>query len=176
MTAIYRNEHQAVAMAMSVDRISTCRPASWQADYRSGFTEELTSKPDPLERLTTIERLAQDAMTRSLIKRRTDRMTFLALVAKYGADDRERAAAINELADMLDSPAPSKFRRVCVWAWACVAFRRGIKTRLMESGEKHRSTMYRWRKGIVAQLDDLEQLAESILSPELLERGLTEAE
>jgi hypothetical protein len=31
--------------------------------------------------------------------------------------------------------------------------------------------MYRWRKGIVAQLDDLEQRAESILSPELLERG-----
>ena len=99
-------------------------------------------------------------------------MTFLALVAKYGADEKERAAAINELADMLDSPAPSKFRRVCVWAWACVAFRRGIKTKLMESGEKHRSTLYRWRKGISAQLDDLEQRAESILSPELLERGL----
>lgn len=175
MTAIYRNEHQAVALAMSVDRISTCRPASWQSDYRSGFTEELTAKPEPLERLTTIERLAQDAMTRSLIKRKTDRMTFLALVAKYGADEKERAAAINELADMLDSPAPSKFRRVCVWAWACVAFRRGIKTKLMESGEKHRSTLYRWRKGISAQLDDLEQRAESILSPELLERGLTEA-
>lgn len=104
MSAIYRNEHQAVALAMSVDRISTCRPASWQTDYRSGFAEELTSKPEPLEPLTTIERLAQDAMTRSLIKRHVDRMTFLALVAKYGTDDRERAAAINELADMLDSP------------------------------------------------------------------------
>jgi hypothetical protein len=50
MTAIYRNEHQAAALAMSVDRISTCRPASWQTDYRSGFTEELTAKPELLER------------------------------------------------------------------------------------------------------------------------------
>ena len=176
MTATYRNEHQAVALAMSVDRISTCRPASWQTDYRSGFTEELTSKPEPLEPLTTIERLAQDAMTRSLIKRHVDRMTFLALVAKYGADNDERAAAINKLADMLESPAPAKFRRVCVWMWACVAFRRGFKTRLMDTGEKHRATLYRWRKGIAAQLDYLEERAESVLSPELLERGLTEAE
>ena len=76
---------------------------------------------------------------------------------------------------MLDSPAPTKFRRVCVWAWACVAFRRGIKTMLMDTGEKHRATLYRWRKGIAAQLDDLEQRAEAVLSPELLERGLTEA-
>lgn len=175
MTAIYRDEHQAIAHAMSVDRISTCKPAAWQTARRSGFVEELTSKPEPLEPLTTIERLAQDAMTRALVKRKTDRMTFLALVAKYGADDRERAAAINELADMLDSPAPTKFRRVCVWAWACVAFRRGIKTKLMEGGERHRSTLYRWRKGIAAQLDNLERAAEAIMSPELLERGLTEA-
>ena len=66
--------------------------------------------------------------------------------------------------------------RVCVWMWACVAFRRGFKTRLMDTGEKHRATLYRWRKGIAAQLDYLEERAESVLSPELLERGLTEAE
>lgn len=175
MTATYRNEQHAIACAVGIDRLTTCSHSSWQDQHRSGFVEELTRRPEETDRMTRIERLAQDAMTRSLIKRKTDRMTFLALVAKYGADDRERASAINELADMLDSPAPSKFRRVCVWAWACVAFRRGIKTKLMESGEKHRATLYRWRKGIAAQLDDLEQRAESILSPELLERGLTEA-
>ncbi len=175
MTAIYRDEHQAVALAMSVDRISTCRPASWQTDYRSGFTEELTSKPEPLERLTTIERLAQDAMTRSLIKRKTERMTFLALVAKYGADDRERAQAVNRLCEMLETPAPMKMRRILVWMWACEAFRRGMRERLMMHDGNARSTVYRWRKAIHARLDDLEKAAEAIMSPELLERGLTES-
>ena len=175
MTAIYRDEHHAISCATGIDRLAEYSRSSWQDQYRSGYVDELTSKPKETERMTLVERLLQYSATRSLIINKTDRMTFLALVAKYGADDRERAAAINELADMLDSPAPSKFRRVCVWAWACVAFRRGIKTKLMESGDKHRATLYRWRKGISAQLDDLEQRAESVLSPELLERGLTDA-
>lgn len=175
MTAIYRDEHQAIAHAMSVDRISTCKPAAWQSARRSGFVEELTSKPEPLEQLTTIERLAQDAMTRALVKRRTDRMTFLALVAKYAVEDKDRAAAVNHLADLVDSPAPAKMRRILVWMWACEAFRRGVRERLMESGGHARSTVYRWRMAIHARLDDLERAAEAMLSPELLERGLTEA-
>ena len=175
MTAIYRDEHHAISCATGIDRLAKYSHSSWQDQYRSGYVDELTSRPKETERMTLMERLLQDSATRSIVITGTDHMMFLALVAKYELDDRERAAAINELADMLDSPAPSKFRRVCVWMWACVEFRRGIKTRLMESGEKHRATLYRWRKGIAAQLDDLEQRAESVLSPELLERGLTEA-
>lgn len=174
MTATYRDEHQAIANAISVDRISTCKPAAWQTARRSGFVEELTTRPEPLEPLTTIERLAQDAMTRALVKRKTDRMTFLALVAKYAADDRERAQAVNMLCEMLDSPAPAKIRRILVWMWACEAFRRGMRERLMETDGHARSTVYRWRKAIHARLDDLERAAEAMLSPELLERGLTE--
>lgn len=175
MTAIYRDEHQAIAHAISVDRISTCKPAAWQSAHRSGFIDELTSKPEPLEQLTTIERLAQDAMTRALVKRKTDRMTFLALVAKYAADDKDRAAAVNQLAELVDSPAPAKLRRILIWSWACEAFRRGLRERLMESDGHARSTVYRWRKALHVQLDNLERAAEAMLSPELTERGLTEA-
>lgn len=170
--SIYRNEQQAIACAVGIDRLTTCTHSAWQDQYRSGFVEQLTSKPEPVDQLTKVERLAQDAMTRALIKRKTDHRAFLALVAKYGADEAERAAAINELADSLDSPAPAKFRRICVWAWACVSFRRGIKTKLMEGGEKHRATLYRWRNGISKQLDELEEAAARIVGPELQERGL----
>ena len=175
MTAIYRNEHQAIARAISVDRVTTMKPSSWQAEYRSGFVDELTSNPEPLEHLTTIEKIGQYSSTRSLVKRKTDHMIFLALVAKYATEEKDRATAVNELAGMMDSPAPEKMRRILVWMWACEAFRRGVRERLMETDGHARSTVYRWRKALHTQLDNLERAAEAIMSPELLERGLTEA-
>ncbi len=170
--SIYRNEQHATACAVGIDRLTTCGHSAWQDQHSSGFVEQLTSRPEAVDRLSLIERLTQDAMTRSMIKRKISHQSFLVLVAKYGADERERAKAINELADTLDSPAPAKFRRICVWAWSCVAFRRGIRSKLMESGDKHRATLYRWRKSIGKQLDELEEAANRIVGPELQERGL----
>jgi hypothetical protein len=40
--AIYRDEQHAVVRAMSIDAITTCKPAQWQQQYSSGYVEDLT--------------------------------------------------------------------------------------------------------------------------------------
>lgn len=97
MTAIYRDEQHAAIRAVSVDAVSTAKPAGWQQQHRSGFVEELTKRKEEAERLDAFDRLTQDRMTRALIHRTVSRGSFYALVAKYGADERERAKAVNAL-------------------------------------------------------------------------------
>lgn len=169
----YRDEQHAIACAVGIDRLTTCSHASWQDQYRSGFVEELTNKPEETDRMTRIERLTQDAMTRAMIKRKVDHLAYLALVAKYGADETERARAINELADTIESKAPAKLRRIFIWWWASASFRRGLRSGIMEDAAhgKHRSTLYRWRKEIVGRLNSLEKRAEGFAGDEVRERG-----
>ena len=66
MTATYRNEQHAAIRAVSVDAISTAKPAGWQQQYRSGFVEELTKRREDVEHLDAFDRLTQDCMTRAL--------------------------------------------------------------------------------------------------------------
>lgn len=173
----YRDERHAIACAVGIDRLAKCSHASWQDQYRSGFAEELTSKPEETDQMTLIERLGQDAMTRTAIKRKVDHLAYLALVAKYGADETDRARAINELAETIESNAPAKLRRIFIWLWASQAFRRGLRSGIMEDAAhgKHRSTLYRWRKEITGKLNNLEKRAEGFAGDEVRERGLIAA-
>lgn len=157
--AIYRDEQHAVIRAMTIDAITSCKPAQWQQQYSSGYVEDLTHKHSDLERLTITERLTQDSMTRAKIHRAVSKGSFLAIVAKYSADDNERVKAINELANLLDTKATEKVRRLIIWMWACVAIRRGMKTQIAETQEQSRITFYNRRREIFKQLNDWEKQA-----------------
>lgn len=157
--AIYRDEQHAVIRAMTIDAITSCKPAQWQQQYSSGYVEDLTHKHSDLERLTMTERLTQDSMTRAKIHRAVSKGSFLAIVAKYSADESERAKAINELADLLESKATEKVRRLIIWMWACVAIRRGVREQIATTQEQSKVTFHRRRREIFKQLNDWEKQA-----------------
>lgn len=159
--AIYRDEQHAVIRAMTIDAITSCKPAQWQQQYSSGYVEDLTAKHSDLERLTMTERLTQDAMTRAKIHRAVSKGSFLAIVAKYSADENERAVAINELAAMLESKATAKVRAIIIWMWACIAIRKGVTEQIANTGEQSRITFYRRRREIFEQLNNWERQAVS---------------
>ena len=156
--AIYRNEQHAIIRAMSVDSISTCKPQSWQQQYRSGYVEDLTKKHSDLERLTATERLTQDCMTRARIHRVASKGGFYAMVAKYGADEQERANAVNELVRVVVCEGVSDdFKRLIIWTWASIKIKRGFIERIVDMCEQSRRTVYRKKRAIIEQLNDFER-------------------
>ncbi len=155
--AIYRNEQHAIIRAMSVDSISTCKPQSWQKQYSSGYVEDLTKRHNNLERLNKMERLAQDCMTRARIHRVASKGGFYAMVAKYGADEQERANAVNELVKLIDCDASSDFKRLIIWTWASISIKRGFIERIVDMCEQSRATIFRKKKIIIEQLNDFEK-------------------
>ncbi len=171
MTAIYRDEQHAAIRAVSVDAISTC---GWQQQHSSGFVEELTKRQKEVEHLTPFDRLTQDCMTRALIHRTVTRGSFYALVAKYGADEQERANAVNELVKLVSVDATDEFKRMMIWTWASVAVKRGVVGKIIDMGEQARRTLFRKRRAILDQLQAFEDAALRDIAVVLVERGLTE--
>ena len=163
--AVYRNEQHAIIRAMAVDSISTCKPAQWQSQYSSGYVEDLTKKHSEIESLSANDRLTQDSMTRARIHRNTSRSAFYAVVAKYGADEQERANAINELVRVVVCDGVSDdFKRLIIWTWASISIKRGFIERIVDVCEQSRATIFRKKKAIVEQLDELEKTVKSDLS------------
>ncbi|HQV23691.1 MAG TPA: hypothetical protein PLJ88_11430 [Agitococcus sp.] len=156
--AIYHNELHAIIRAMAVDSISSCKPSSWQGQYKSGFVEDLTKKHHDLERLTPSERFAQDCITRSRLHRASTRGGFYAMVAKHGADEKERAMAVNELVALIDCDGVNdNFKRLIIWTWASVKIKRGFMERIVDMCEQSRRTVFRKKREILKQLDDFEK-------------------
>ena len=163
--AIYRNEQHAIIRAMSVDSISTCKPQSWQKQYSSGYVEDLTKKHSEIESLSANDRLTQDSMTRARIHRNTSRSAFYAVVAKYGADEQERANAINELVRVVVCDGVSDdFKRLIIWTWASISVKRGFIERIVNMCEQSRATIFRKKKAIIDQLNELEKTVSTDLS------------
>ncbi len=163
--AVYRNEQHAIIRAMAVDSISTCKPAQWQTQYSSGYVEDLTKKHIETESLSANDRLTQDSMTRARIHRNTSQSAFYAVVAKYGADEQERANAVNELVKAVVCDGVSDdFKRLIIWTWASVSVKRGFIERIVDMCEQSRATIFRKKKAIVEQLDELEKTVKSDLS------------
>ena len=163
--AVYRNEQHAIIRAMALDSISTCKPAQWQTQYSSGYVEDLTKKHIETESLSANDRLTQDSMTRARIHRNTSQSAFYAVVAKYGADEQERANAINELVRVVVCDGVSDdFKRLIIWTWASVSVKRGFIERIVDVCEQSRATIFRKKKAIVEQLDELEKTVKSDLS------------
>ena len=163
--AVYRNEQHAIIRAMAVDSISTCKPSQWQSQYSSGYVEDLTKKHSETESLSANDRLTQDSMTRARIHRNTSQSAFYAVVAKYGADEQERANAVNELVKAIVCEGVSDdFKRLIIWTWASISIKRGFIERIVNMCDQSRATIFRKKKAIVEQLDELEKTVKSDLS------------
>jgi len=156
--AVYRNEQHAIIRAMAVDSIPSCKPAQWQTQYSSGYVEDLTKKHSEVESLSANDRLTQDSMTRARIHRNTSQSAFYAVVAKYGADEQERANAVNELVKAIVCDGVSDdFKRLIIWTWASVSVKRGFIERIVDMCEQSRATIFRKKKIIIEQLNDFEK-------------------
>ena len=163
--AVYRNEQHAIIRAMSLDAITTCKPAQWQQQYSSGYVEDLTKKHSEIESMSVNDRLTQDSMTRARIHRNTSQSAFYAVVAKYGADEQERANAVNELVKAIVCEGVSDdFKRLIIWTWASISIKRGFIERIVDMCEQSRATIFRKKRAIVEQLDELEKTVKSDLS------------
>ena len=163
--AIYRNEQHAIIRAMSVDSISTCKPQSWQKQYSSGYVEDLTKKHSEIESMSANDRLTQDSMTRARIHRNTSRSAFYAVIAKYCADEQERANAVNELVKAIVCEGVSDdFKRLIIWTWASVSVKRGFVERIVDACEQSRATIFRKKRAITDQLNELEKTVSTDLS------------
>ena len=163
--AVYRNEQHAIIRAMSVDSISTCKPSQWQSQYSSGYVEDLTKKHTETESLSANDRLTQDSMTRARIHRNTSQSAFYAVVAKYGADEQERANAVNELVRVVVCEGVSDdFKRLIIWTWASISIKRGFIERIVDMCDLSRRTIFYKKKLITQQLDELEKTVSTDLS------------
>ncbi len=163
--AVYRNEQHAIIRAMAVDSIPSCKPAQWQKQYSSGYVEDLTKKHSEIESLSANDRLIQDSMTRARIHRNTSQIAFYAVVAKYGADEQERANAINELVKAVVCDGVSDdFKRLIIWTWASVSVKRGFVERIVNMCEQSRATIFRKKRAITDQLNELEKTVSTDLS------------
>ena len=163
--AIYRNEQHAIIRAMAVDSISTCKPSQWQSQYSSGYVEDLTKKHSETESLSANDRLTQDSMTRARIHRNTSLSAFYAVVAKYGADEQERANAVNELVRVVVCDGVSDdFKRLIIWTWASISIKRGFIERIVDMCDLSRRTIFYKKKLITQQLDELEKTVSTDLS------------
>ena len=163
--AIYRDEQHAIVRAMSLDAITTCKPAQWQQQYSSGYVEDLTKKHSETESLSANDRLTQDSMTRARIHRNTSQSAFYAVVAKYSADEQERANAVNELVKAVVCDGVSDdFKRLIIWTWASISVKRGFIERIVDMCDLSRRTIFYKKKLITQQLDELEKTVSTDLS------------
>ena len=87
------------------------------------------------------------------------------MVAKYGADEQERANAVNELVMVVVCNGVSDdFKRLIIWTWASISIKRGFIERIVDMCDQSRATIFRKKKAIVEQLDELEKTVKSDLS------------
>ena len=161
--AIYRSELSAIVCGVNAGTMGMYAMQAWQGQYKSGFVEDLTKKHSSTERMSKMDRLAQDSITRARIKRNAKHGGYFALVAKYGADEQERANAVNELVKMCEISTTDEGKRLLIWLWAVEGKqRRGIIEQVMDFfNQVSRSTFFRRKKEIFIWPDDLESLVRS---------------
>lgn len=158
--AIYRSELSAIVCGVNAGMTPIVAIQSWQGQYKSGFVEDLTKRHSDTEKLNAIDKLAQDSITRARIKRNAKRGGYFALVAKYGADEQDRANAVNELVKICEISTTDEGKRLLIWLWAVEGKqRRGIIEQVMDFfNQVSRSTFFRRKKEVFIWLDDLESL------------------
>ncbi len=104
-------------------------------------------------------------MTRARIHRNTSQSAFYAVVAKYGADEQERANAVNELVKAIVCEGVSDdFKRLIIWTWASVSVKRGFIERIVDMCDQSRATIFRKKRAITDQLNELEKTVSTDLS------------
>ena len=159
--AIYHSELSAIVCGVNAGVTPILAIQSWQGQYKSGFVEDLTKRHSDTEKLNAIDKLAQDCITRAHIKRNVKRGGYFALVAKYGADEQERANAVNELVKLCDIDCTEEGKKFLIWLWAVEGKqRRGIIGQALDlfSGVSER-TFFRRKKEMFDWLNELGGLA-----------------
>ncbi len=159
--SIYRNEICAVVCGVNAGAVAMYAMQAWQGQYKSGFVEDLTKKHSSTERMSKMDKLAQDSITRARIKRNVKWECFCALVAKYSADEAERANAVNELVKLCDIKCTEEGKRLLIWLWAVGGKQRtGLIAQALDlfSSASER-TFFRRKKEMFDWLNNLEGLA-----------------
>ena len=88
-----------------------------------------------------------------------------AMLTKYGADEQERANAVNELVKAVVCDGVSDdFKRLIIWTWASVSVKRGFIERIVDMCEQSRATIFRKKRAITDQLNELEKTVATDLS------------
>lgn len=148
---VYRDVEHGVVRAMTLDAISLHKGAAWQNKYKpDGWEPGKSDNPCPLDRM---EQLAQDTMTRALIRRVLSPLHWNLLVAFYTVSNtaglqQERAQAIQHLARSAPGKSHTLFRIKCVTAWAVEKLPDGFM--LLHTWDNldnptPEKTLYRWR-------------------------------
>lgn len=158
---IYRSEHHAIASAINITSGSACASQAWQGQHKSGFVEDLT-KSSNLEHLTREERIYQNMMMRSNIKRNNKKEAFYALVAKYGQDEKEKANAVNELVKLITIDlCDDKAKKLLIWLWVVDGKKRsGVIEDVSKTliADVPRRTFFRKKKEVFEWLNGLIEL------------------
>ena len=159
--SVYRNEICAVVCGVNAGAMGMYAMQAWQGQYKSGFVEDLTKKHSGTERLSKMDRLAQDSITRAHIKHNTSNGCFYVLVAKYGSDEQERANAVNGLVGLCDVNCTAEGKRFLIWLWAVGGKQRtGLIEQALDlfNGISQRNFFYK-KKQVFDWLNNLEGLA-----------------
>jgi hypothetical protein len=173
MSAVYRDEKHAAARAIAGDTLSHCSRAAWQGQYRAGVADALLPRSEAGEPLSGADRLLQDALTRSLIRRALSEPQWLTLLAIYAARPEEQVEALQGLAACVSTPAGPLFRRWCVGCWALPAVRREFRQlRDWDARGTPERTLRHWRQKIQAQLDGWRVEALAHVQRVLMDAGL----
>jgi hypothetical protein len=114
LMAVYTDVIHCIVRVLSIEAVDGTTTAEWQRRYQSGYGEPRGAGSG----LSRSERVAQDSMTRALLRRELPDVCWYALTARYSVDDKEVAEAIRWLSIRVQSPAHTLFKMKCVTAWA----------------------------------------------------------
>lgn len=174
--SVYRDAAHCISRVMSIEIHDGTKKASWQRKYKSTFDDELLGG-SVSDELSPEERLTQDSMTRSTIKRELPEIQWQALVGKYSINQNEVRDAAAYLTPRVVSPAHQLFKTKCVMAWMIPERRNGLPSSFYvlhswdAEGTPER-TLRRWRSITKAWLDDQVTAAHFAVEALLEERGL----
>lgn len=172
--SLYADEFHVFAQSFSGGE-GKPKPAGWQSAFQSRYRES-KGRTERLETMSTEERAYMGAFAQKLEREALAGLTFLILFAKHSRHDTAKLAAIKDsiirkIADTLKTPAPSEFRRRCIWAWVSEKYSRDNAAAIIASAKASKSSAYRWRKEIERSLDEAVSQAATELRPVMQERG-----
>lgn len=172
---VYKDAGHCIGRVMSIEMHDGTTKAPWQRKYTAGFEGVIADSLG--DGLSPEERTSQDAMTRSMLKRKLPEVQWLALVAKFSINDNEVRDAAAYLTRSAVTPAHHLFRTKCVMAW-CVPERRNrlpvafYQIHRWDADGIPDRTLRRWRQVTNRWLDDQVNAAHVAVEALLEEHGL----
>lgn len=174
--SVYRDAAHCIGRVMSIEIHDGTKKAGWQRRYKPGFDDELPGDSNG-DDLSPEERLTQDSMTRSMLKRSLSDLQWQALVGKYSINQNEVRDAAAFLTPRVVSPAHYLFKTKCVMAWIVPERRNGLPASFYvlhswDADGTPERTLRRWRSLTKRWLDDQVSAAHIAVEALLEERGL----